>query len=758
MGYSVLGDQYDFVISAYKDAQQRQRAMEAAEQADVVIIGSAPDSYIRSRLKNNKLTFRYAERIFKKGQTDFGRQVKHTLKNRPYRNKNLYYMLSSAYAAEDFIRCGARAEKLYQWGYFPETKVYDTQQLIAQKEPATLLWTARMLDLKHPEAAVRVARRLKQDGYDFRLDMIGNGELEETVRQLIDRYDLSDRVHLLGAMPPEQVREQMETHSIFLFTSDQNEGWGAVVNEAMNSGCAVIADSRIGSVPFLIRDGQNGLVYENGNEEALYAHVKSLLDDRDKCREIGKNAVDTILSVWNAEAAAKRFVNLCDRFCPGQKQIPAEDAGVLSRAVSLDKDRKKGKNETKESPRENGRLVFVGLLYAPEDAQRVLQKSKIGLQAAANNYQWGMIRGLHGASGQALEILNTIPMGTFPKYSKILFEKTHREDLEQGTVQNFGYCNLPLIKQWQRTGAIYRNLRRILKNSDRPVTVLVYSLYHPYLKALARLKKKHPDFRYILIVPDLPGVFGAESRNPVRKHLGRIMGKSSLQMSRLADGYVLLTEQMAGPLEIGDKPFTVVEGICNNEVTIPSDYRRQSPPTVLYTGALDRAFGLDVLVEAFQKLPAGSAKLQLAGSGEYLETIQLLCAENPNISYLGYLPKEQIHALQRSASVLVNPRSAEEAYTQYSFPSKTMEYLSTGVPVVMNKLPGIPAEYHCHLFLTQSSTADSLAQTLQAVLQMDEQALLEHGIRAAKFVETEKSSIPQGKKVMQLSKKLSAKP
>ena len=57
----------------------------------------------------------------------------------------------------------------------------------------------------------------------------------------------------------------MNEASIFIFNSDRYEGWGAVVNEAMNSGCAVLVSHVCGAAPFLVKQNENGRVYEYGN-------------------------------------------------------------------------------------------------------------------------------------------------------------------------------------------------------------------------------------------------------------------------------------------------------------------------------------------------------------------------------------------------------------------------------------------------------------------------------------------------------------
>ena len=118
---------------------------------------------------------------------------------------------------------------------------------------------------------------------------------------------------MLGSMTPVEVRRYMESAELLLFTSDQNEGWGAVLNEAMNSGCAVVADNRIGSVPFLMKDSENGYICYSGELDEMYRRVKLVLEQRDRSREIGKNAYKTVLTEWNAETAARRLIEFIEK-------------------------------------------------------------------------------------------------------------------------------------------------------------------------------------------------------------------------------------------------------------------------------------------------------------------------------------------------------------------------------------------------------------------------------------------------------------
>ena len=286
------------------------------DKAEVVIVGSAPEEYIKDRVKNNKLVLKYSERMLKKGLKIWKYPIRFIRwqKANPY-NKNIYMLCASAYTCGDFAIYGVLLGKCFKWGYFPETKKYDIEKLIELKRKnskVSILWTARLIDWKHPEIAVEIAEKLKNAGYDFELNMIGTGEYESIVKQWILEKDLTENVNLLGAMSPESVRNYMEKTDIFLFTSDFNEGWGAVLNESMNSACAVVASHAIGAAPYLIEDGINGLLYKNGDIDGLYQRVVQLMENPLFRENLGREAYRTMVNTWNAENAAKRLLTLKD--------------------------------------------------------------------------------------------------------------------------------------------------------------------------------------------------------------------------------------------------------------------------------------------------------------------------------------------------------------------------------------------------------------------------------------------------------------
>lgn len=314
---------YPYLLKMYTSKENYDEAYKISQEADVMIAGVFPLKFLYDRMKKNKLTFRYSERYFKEGKVCLlsPRAIYRIYKaNTRYRNKNLYMLCAGGYTAEDMKFIRAYPNKMFKWGYFPEFKHYNLDELINKKNNFSykLVWVGRFIDWKHTEDAIEIARLLKLNGYKFHLDIIGCGELEEYLKNIVKLNQLEDIVTFLGSMSTEQVRQQMENANIYLFSSDTREGWGVVLNEAMNSGCAVVASDAIGSVSYLIEDNVNGLIYKSGDIRDLFNKVTMLIDNKEKQVELGINAYKTIAVKWNAKVASKRFLDISKQLLKGR--------------------------------------------------------------------------------------------------------------------------------------------------------------------------------------------------------------------------------------------------------------------------------------------------------------------------------------------------------------------------------------------------------------------------------------------------------
>ena len=317
MGWAVDVKEYSFVKCYYEDPEACQKLINDGE---IVIFGGVEDeAYIEPRLRSGKLTIRYSERIYKEGQWKFitprGLKKKYHDHIR-YRKKNVYLLCAGAYVASDFYLIHAYPGKMFAWGYFPEFREYPIDELMDRKEKKKnddileILWAGRMIDWKHPEHAIEAVGDLVKEYPGVHLTMAGSGGLEGQIKELAHKKGLDGNITFTGYLSPAVIREKMLAADVFLFTSDFKEGWGAVLNEAMNSGCAVVASSGIGAVPYLLRHGNNGMVYRNGDVTEMKKYVKELAGNARLRRSLGINAYETIRTTWNAEAAATRLLSL----------------------------------------------------------------------------------------------------------------------------------------------------------------------------------------------------------------------------------------------------------------------------------------------------------------------------------------------------------------------------------------------------------------------------------------------------------------
>lgn len=332
MGWDPKGESFPYVLRFY---EQEERCRKLVLESDVLLAGwSDKEELVQSRLNQGKLTIRISERLYREGRwkaiSPKGLLHKYQEHIR-YRKGPAYLLCAGAYVASDFQLIHAYPQKMFQWGYFPETREYSKGQLedLKEKEGVHIVWAGRFIPLKHPEDMIRLA----EDVPDCHIHMVGSGEMEQQLKDSVHKKGLEGRVTFYGFKKPDQVRCIMEKCHIHVFTSDQLEGWGAVVNEAMNSGCAVVANVQAGAVPYLIRQGINGIAYPAGDYVRMRQAVAYLVSQPDQCRRMGQAAYETIKKLWNAEHAAAALGKMIEGIQKGnwepEKEGPLSPAPVI---------------------------------------------------------------------------------------------------------------------------------------------------------------------------------------------------------------------------------------------------------------------------------------------------------------------------------------------------------------------------------------------------------------------------------------------
>ncbi|MFT3982494.1 MAG: glycosyltransferase family 4 protein [Lachnospiraceae bacterium] len=332
-----------YVLRTYTEEASNERALALGLNSDVVVMGTAPELYIEERLAKNKLTFRYSERPLKEGFIKFflprltKKYIHLHIRNR---KKRLYILGASAYTARDYKKMRSYPDKCYQFGYFPKHLSYEPRVLMERKaqqavdpKVTTILWEGRMLRLKRPDLVIRAAGNLKRKGYSFRVTMVGEGPERSCVERMAKRYGLLDIVTFENFLSPDEARERMADAKIYVMTSNFLEGWGSVIYEALNAGCAVVASHACGATPWLVKHKKTGLVFKSGSAGSLTRQLEVLLKEPGLQETYGIAAYEQMHQLWNPKTAAANVLTLAGcleegRECPIQEG-PCSKAGYL---------------------------------------------------------------------------------------------------------------------------------------------------------------------------------------------------------------------------------------------------------------------------------------------------------------------------------------------------------------------------------------------------------------------------------------------
>jgi glycosyltransferase involved in cell wall biosynthesis len=400
------------------------------------------------------------------------------------------------------------------------------------------------------------------------------------------------------------------------------------------------------------------------------------------------------------------------------------------------------------------RRLFLGFVYPPEMQDYVMRHERGSPQIAANKLGWFFIRGMESAMGEAMDVLSVLAVSRYPVFSRLFIRPSARRRDNGAELWFVPFLNVPFFKRFFIALAtifyLLRWLWRTRGSSER--VVAVYAMYSPTLLPAA-LVCRLSGVPLVLFVPDLPEFMDPGSDPPhLLRWLRNVNARLSYWCAERASGFVFLTRHMADRFCLAGRPFAVVEGCVDAAIAAQAETPAQDPSlrVAMYAGILASSYGVRTLVQAFTKLRAPNYRLWLCGRGEMESEIRQLAAADPRIEYLGVLPNAEVLQRERQATVLVNARPSCAEFTKYSFPSKNLEYLSSGRPVILCRLPGIPDEYFDYCYALDDESIPGMTKLLQKVLSERPEELTALGRRARDFVRENKNYVRQGEKVHHL--------
>ena len=292
------------------------------DEADVVICGDRLFSRMQDRLVKGKLTFYMSERWWKPPigmmrqlHPRFALMKARFMKiaKSPY----FHYLPIGVFAAADMKRLTDFNSRIWQWGYFTEVP-YPLPTIDREDNSLRILWAGRMLAWKRVDTLICAFSQLQQERRVATLTLVGLGQERVRLEKLAKKYLAVGSYRFLPQVPVQQVVELMKQHHIYVLPSNGYEGWGAVINEAMSTGCAVIASASTGAASTMIKHNENGLLFNNGNWRALAADLVLLSRNETMRRQLAGDGQRTITECWSPAIAAERFLTVTSSLLAGR--------------------------------------------------------------------------------------------------------------------------------------------------------------------------------------------------------------------------------------------------------------------------------------------------------------------------------------------------------------------------------------------------------------------------------------------------------
>lgn len=365
------------------------------------------------------------------------------------------------------------------------------------------------------------------------------------------------------------------------------------------------------------------------------------------------------------------------------------------------------------------KVLFLGGVFDDSHNDEIISKTRTYVEYAANNFQKKIIQGLR-ALPISLEVVSVPFLGAYPTaYADSYFYGFSNMRQDKSGYKYCSFNNVFAYRNVSRYHAAKNGLADFIKCNDSEKLIIVYSPHTPFLRAANWAKRKDSRIKICMIVPDLPQYMNLSGKQSIfYRILKKIDLKKFASENEMVDSYIVLTKQMAKALNVGNRPYKVVEGIyeaVETSIAKHDSFHR----TIVYTGKLNYAFGALNLVKAFHEISEPSIRLVICGNGEAKDDIARIADIDARIEFRGQVSSDEARQCILNGDILVNPRPNDSDYTKYSFPSKIIDYLATGNPVVAFKLDGMPDEYEKFIYCIPQNTIDSIRNTIETVLEMD---------------------------------------
>lgn len=392
------------------------------------------------------------------------------------------------------------------------------------------------------------------------------------------------------------------------------------------------------------------------------------------------------------------------------------------------------------------KVCLVGSVVSLETFDKIVKCSKNKPSNAPENFQMMLVKGLYH-NGVVPHIISFPNIATYPHSPYKVYKKRKEVLFESVESHSQTLLNFPLLKQLNIYISTYFSVRKWIKqNKEDDCYILIYSDYPPYAMAV-RNACKNTKAKTVLVMTDLPTFYLEKHKPSLNTWLNLWMDKNRLKNFVNYDMYMLLTKHMASKMEIQNKPYIVIEGfsdISQYENVVVDKFDKK---TVMYCGALSNIHNICLLIDAFKKTNS-DAQLCIYGSGDMEDYVKQAAKEDARIIFAGKVSRSELLCAQKQSTLLISVKSSKDEHTNYAFPSKILEYMTSGTAVLTTRVGGIPEEYFEYVYSIDNEDEESVARRIDECLSLNKEELIKKGKAAQDFVIHQKNCDLQIKRLL----------
>ncbi len=397
-------------------------------------------------------------------------------------------------------------------------------------------------------------------------------------------------------------------------------------------------------------------------------------------------------------------------------------------------------------------ILFISTSCSQKKYQEVYEMRNKKLIEPQQKFCNLLVNGMSMVDGVDVECITALPVSASTVSTKH-FDEEYETVSDNLHYKYLSFTNGKLSRYTSLFGNCRRAVSKWIKETNGNQQIVVCDALSYFITRPAQIEAHKAKIPIVGIVTDLPLL--TTNMKGRKESLIKKAGLSVFQYLtdrslKDYDAYIPLTESINSYVNNSGKPYIIIEGsVDGNEINNTTSSIKSK--VVLYAGGIYEKYGLKNLVEAFINAETNGYELHIYGEGSYVEDLKQISMKHPKVKYMGMATLEDIVVREKEAMLLVNPRPSNEEFSKYSFPSKTLEYMVSGTPLLTTRLPGIPSEYFDYLYSFEGDSIDLLKKDIEKVLKIDAITLDRVGQNAKNFVLVNKSNVMQGTKIVRFA-------